>query len=58
MTTSSLTSNEQLALLKNEYFDALANYNQCFTEEALSKLFSSEDAYMSFIESGDVRSYG
>ena len=56
MNTSSLTNGDQLALLKSNYFEALATYNQTFTDEALSKLFSTEDAYMSFIETGDVRS--
>ena len=58
MNTSSLTNNEQLALLKSAYFEALASCNECYTEEALSKLCSSEDAYMSFIECSDVRSFG
>jgi hypothetical protein len=58
MNTSSLTNNEQLALLKSAYFEALAAYNECYTEEALTKLCSSEDAYMSFIECTDFRSYG
>ena len=58
MNTSSLTNSDQLALLKSNYFEALANYNQNFTDDALSKLFSTEDAYMSFMETGDVRSFG
>jgi len=58
MNTSSLTYNEQLDLLKNAYFEALQSYNECYTEDAFSKLCSSEDAYMSFIECADVRSFG
>ncbi len=45
-----LSYKEQLILLKSAYFDALASYNECYTEEALSMVCSSEDAYMSFIE--------
>ena len=45
-----LSYKEQLILLKSAYFDALASYNECYTEEALSIVCSSEDAYMSFIE--------
>ncbi|ADI30208.1 hypothetical protein [Methylotenera versatilis] len=50
MSISSLSDNQQLTLLKNAYFEALASYNDSYTEEALSKLSSSEDAYMSYIE--------
>jgi hypothetical protein len=57
MNTSSLTNNEQLTFLKSAYFEALATYNDCYTKEALSKLYASEDAYMSFMESDDVRSF-
>ena len=58
MNTSSLTNNEQLTLLKSAYFEALASCNECYTEETFSKLCSSEDAYMSFIECSDARSFG
>jgi hypothetical protein len=58
MYISSLTNKEQLDLLKSAYFDALASYNECYTEEALSKLCTSEDIYMSFIECTDIRSLG
>ena len=50
MNIPSLSRREQLVLLKSAYFEALASYNECYTEEALSKVCSSEDAYMSFIE--------
>jgi hypothetical protein len=56
MNTSSLINKEQLASLKSAYFEALASYNESSTEDALSKLCASEDAYMSFIECSDVRS--
>jgi hypothetical protein len=58
MSTSSLTNNEKLALLKSAYFEALKSCNECYTEVTFSKLCSSEDAYMSFIECSDVRSFG
>jgi hypothetical protein len=58
MKTSYLINNEQLNFLKSAYFEALASCNECYTEETFSKLCSSEDAYMSFIECSDVRNFG
>ncbi|MDP3088266.1 MAG: hypothetical protein Q8M99_08815 [Methylotenera sp.] len=55
MNTSSSTNVEQLASLKSAYFEALASYNESFTDEALARLNASEHAYMSFIEVDDVR---
>ena len=52
-----LSYKEQLVILKNAYFEALASYNECYTEEALSKVCSSEDAYMSFIECAVARNF-
>lgn len=57
MNIPSLSRREQLVLLKSAYFEALASYNECYTEEALSKVCSSEDAYMSFIECSVVRNF-
>jgi phage terminase large subunit len=57
MNTSSLTNNEQLAFLKSAYFEALKSFNETNTEEALYRLRTTEDAYMSFIESNDVPSF-
>ena len=51
MKTSSSTNNEQLSLLKSAYFDALASCIDSYSDEALSKLCTSEDAYM-FVETG------
>ena len=56
MSTSTLRNNEQLALLKGAYFEALASYNESLNQDSLLRLFASEDAYMSFIECDDVRS--
>ena len=53
-----LINNEKLALLKSAYFEALESCIECYTEEAFSKLCSSEDTYMSFIECSDVRNFG
>ena len=57
MNTSFTANNEQLVFLKSAYFDALASYNESYTEETFSKLCASEDAYMSFIECNDIRSF-
>jgi hypothetical protein len=58
MKTSSLTNTEQLALLKGAYFEALVSYNESYNQDALFRLNASEDAYMSFIECSDARSFG
>ena len=54
MNTGLLSSQEQLALLKNAYLEAFKLYQDCYTEEALAKLHASEDAYMSYIEDDDL----
>jgi len=45
MNTSFLTYNEQLTLLKGAYFEAVVSYNESHNNDALSRLFASEDAY-------------
>ena len=45
MNSSSLTNNEQLALLKGDYFEALISYNKSHNQDELFRLFASEDAY-------------
>jgi len=57
MNSSSFTNNEQLTSLKSAYFEALASYNESYTEGAFARLQASEDAYMSFIESDGVCSF-
>jgi hypothetical protein len=48
MNTSSLTNNEQLALLKSAYYAALASYNKSENRDELIRLYDSMNAYMSF----------
>ncbi len=55
MSTYSLTNHEQLAFLKSAYFEALESYNESYSEVAFARLQAFEDAYMSLIESDDVR---
>ena len=55
MNTSTLTDDERLASLKSAYFEALELFNDSYSESAFKRLQASEDAYMSFIETDDVR---
>ena len=50
MNTNSLTNREQLDLLKIAYFEALAFYDNSYTEEALVRLKASERAIHDFIK--------
>jgi hypothetical protein len=43
-----LTNNEQLALLKSAYYEALASYNKSENRDELIRLYDSMNAYMSF----------
>jgi len=56
MNRSSLTDRQQLAFLKIAYFEALASYENSYTEEALVKLKASEEAIHDFIKEYEVSS--
>ncbi len=53
MNTNPLTNEEQLVVLKNAYFEALASYNNSYTDEALTRLHATEDAYMSCADTSE-----
>jgi hypothetical protein len=50
MNTPNLIDKELLALLKSDYFLALATYRDSLNEKDLSKLRNSENTYKSFYE--------
>ena len=54
MNTPNLTNNEQLAFLKSAYFEALALFNDSYSEMAFSRLQASEDAYMSTLGNCEI----
>lgn len=58
MKTYASTNIKELTLLKSAYFEALVFCNDFYSEEALSKICFSEDAYMSFIECIGVDTFG